>query len=260
MEIAIAVIIVGIIGLIAGVGLALASFFFDVPADETVEKVRSVLPGANCGACGFSGCDGYAEALVGGEAEMGLCSPGGNEVNTQIGEILGKKAKRQVKKTAVLKCNGTECNTQSKYKYLGANSCTAVNLMFSGDNSCAYGCLGYGDCAAVCKFGAIEIKEGIATINPEKCTACGMCVSACPKGIIELKTASKKYTVKCSNTEKGVEVKKVCKTGCIGCMLCQKACPKEAIKVENNVAKITYSKCNSCGKCAEVCPVKIIQK
>ena len=258
MNIILPVIIVGIIGLVAGIGLSVASKLMAVPTDEKQEKIREALPGANCGACGFSGCDGYAEALAEKTAALGLCSAGGDTVNQAIGTILGVDIEKTEQKVATLKCNGKECNTEKKYKYFGTESCSAVNMLYSGDGSCAYGCLGYGDCANACKFGAIKIEEGIAKVDKDLCTACGMCVSACPKALIELRPKSKSFTVKCSNADKGINVKKACKTGCIGCMKCKKVCEFDAITVENNLAKIDYSKCTGCGKCAENCPVKII--
>lgn len=260
MEILTAVIIVGVIALICGVGLSVASVIMSVPTDETVTAVRNKLPGANCGACGYSGCDGYAEALAKGEAKPGLCSPGGESVNKKIAEILGVDSETAERKTAFVMCNGNCENTEKKYIYEGINSCAAVNMLYGGDGSCGFGCLGYGDCVSVCKFSAISVQNGVAAVDKNLCTACGMCVGACPKKIIETVPFSKTFGVLCSNKDKGAVTRKVCKTGCIGCMKCQKVCEFGAITVNNNVAKIDYSKCTDCGKCAENCPVNAIEK
>ncbi len=260
MEIVVAILIVGVIGLICGIGLSVASVIMNVPVDETVSKLREELPGANCGACGYSGCDGYAEALAEGTAKPGLCSPGGESVNLKLSEILGVASEVLDKKVAFVKCNGNNNNTSKKYEYFGVQSCAAANMLYGGDGNCTFGCLGYGDCVKNCMFYAISVIDGLAKVNKELCTACGKCCEVCPKGIIELVPISKTFGVQCSNTDKGAVTRKVCKEGCVGCMKCQKNCEFDAITVENNLAKIDYSKCTGCGKCAENCPTNAIKK
>ncbi len=253
------VIIVVVIGLIAGLILSVASIVFAVPVDEKQEAVRACLPGANCGACGFSGCDGYAKALAEGSAEVGLCSPGGPDVAEECAAALGVAAGTMEKKVAVIKCNGHRDNVETKLEYDGVDTCQAVSLMFSGDSACKYGCLGHGDCAAACPENAITICNGLATVNEELCVACGICAKTCPKGVIEIVPMKFKQHVRCVNADKGAVTRKTCKTGCIGCMKCQKECEAGAITVANNHASIDYSKCTNCGHCKEVCPVKAIQ-
>lgn len=260
MEIVSAIIIVGVIGLICGIGLSIASVLMSVPVDETVSKIREELPGANCGACGYSGCDGYAEALAKGETKPGLCSPGGEALNQKLAEILGVDVEKTEPKTAFVKCNGNCENTSKKYEYFGVETCLAANMLYGGDGDCAFGCLGYGDCQNACPFGAISVKSGIAVVNKELCTACGLCTEVCPKNIIDIVPIEKTVRVNCSNTDKGALTRKVCKVGCIGCMKCVKVCEVGAISVENNLARIDYSKCIDCKKCAENCPVNAIQK
>lgn len=252
------IIIVVVIGIIAGLILSIASIVFAVPVDEKQEAVRAALPGANCGGCGYSGCDGYAKALATGKAEIGLCSPGGAEVADELSEILGKNAGAVEKKVALVQCKGNCENTTAKVQYQGLQTCLAVSQMYAGDGACSYGCLGYGDCAAACPEKAIKVVDGVAIVNPAACVGCGICANTCPKHVIAIVPAKAKHHVLCVNTDKGAETRKVCKAGCIGCMKCQKTCPFGAIKVTNFNAKIDYTLCKNCGKCVEVCPVKAI--
>lgn len=252
------IIIVVVIGLIAGLILSIASIVFAVPVDEKQEAIKEVLPGVNCGACGFSGCDGYAKALAEGTAEIGLCSPGGNDVAEDIGVILGKAAGDVERKVALVQCAGDCDKVATKYEYYGAETCSAANMMFAGDSACSYGCLGHGDCANICPENAITVCNGVATVHPELCTGCGLCVKTCPKHIISIVKEKFDHHVLCSNTDKGAETRKTCSVGCIGCMKCQKSCEEGAIMVTNFNATIDYSKCTNCGTCAEVCPVKAI--
>ncbi len=258
LEILIPILIVGVIGLVAGIGLALASKFMAVPVDETQEKVRECLPGANCGACGYSGCDGYAEALAKGEIGPDKCIPGGSDVSKQLADILGVSAGEIEPKVAFIKCGGSQEKTVSKYSYSGMQSCTAANLLHAGPLVCKYGCLGFGDCAAACPFGAITIQNGRPVVCEELCMACGKCVDACPKGLVELVPKGAKVYVNCSNKEKGAAVVKACGVSCIACMQCEKNCPNEAIKIVDNRPVVDYSLCSGCGKCKEVCRRKVL--
>ena len=253
-EILIAVLIVTAIGLVAGVGLAIASIVMAVPKDERAEAVLEVLPGANCGACGYSGCSGYAAALASGEAKAGLCSPGGEAVAAAIAGALGTEQVQVEYKTALVHCKGSHDNTADKMRYQGLQSCAAAAQMFGGVGSCAYGCMGLGDCAAACEYGAITVCNGVANIDPSKCRGCSKCVAACPKRLISFVPLKSQAIVRCSNCDKGGETRKVCKAGCIGCMRCVKACEHGAVKVENFCAKVDPALCTNCGKCAEVCP------
>lgn len=258
-SILLAVIIVAGIGLVAGLGLSIASIVMAVKTDEKVEALRAELPGANCGACGFSGCDGYAEALAKGEAKPGLCAPGGAEMNAKLGEILGVAVEMTEPMVATVKCNGTCDHVGNKMHYFGVSTCKAANMMYGGNLACSFGCLGFGDCMKACQYGAIEVINGKANVNPEKCTACTACQKACPKSIIEMMPKEKAYAkIVCSNKDKGAVARKVCEVACIGCGKCAKLCPTEAIKLENNLGRIDPDKCIACGKCVEACPQKCI--
>lgn len=248
-----AVLIVAGIGLIAGLGLAIASIVMAVPKDEKAEAVLEVLPGANCGACGYSGCAGYAAALSKGEAASGLCSPGGEAVVKAVAEVLGVEAGAVEYKTALVHCLGTYDNTTDRMEYQGIQSCAAAAQLYGGIGSCSYGCMGLGDCASVCEYGAITVCNGVASINPERCKGCSKCVAACPKKLISFVPLKTQAVVRCSNCQKGGETRKVCKTGCIGCMRCVKACEYGAVTVENFLARVDPQKCTGCGACLEVC-------
>jgi len=252
MDILIPVIIVAVIGLIAGVGLSFASKFMAVPVDERVEKISEALPGANCGACGYSGCDGYAAAIASGEAEPNKCAPGGAAAAAAIAEIMGVEVET-VKKRAVIACNGNPEITKRKYEYNGIKTCAGASLLHAGPLECAYGCIGLGDCAAACPFDAITVKDGKPFICDDICVACGKCATACPKSLITLVPENAAVTVGCANKAKGAAVVKACGVSCIACKLCEKACEAGALKVIDNLAQIDYELCTGCGKCKEAC-------
>ena len=252
--IVLAIIIVSVIGLVAGLGLAVASAVMSVPKDEKAEAILECLPGANCGACGFSGCSGYAAALSKGEAENGLCSPGGSAAAKKIAGVLGVEMGEVQLKTALVHCMGTFDNTGNKMEYQGVQSCAAANQMFGGVGSCHFGCMGLGECMQVCEYGAITVCNGVAHIDATKCRGCSKCVKACPKGLISFEPLKPIAVVRCKNCDKGGQTGKVCKVGCIGCMKCQKACPTGAITVEHFLASVDATKCTGCGACVDACP------
>ncbi|WP_353096654.1 RnfABCDGE type electron transport complex subunit B [Tissierella praeacuta] len=252
------VLVLGGLGLAFGILLSIASNVFAVKVDPKVEQVRSVLPGANCGACGFPGCDGLANAIADGKAPVNACNVGGKPVAEKIADIMGVNATNVEKKVATVLCQGNCDKAKEKYRYEGIKDCRAANILQGGSKACSYGCLGCGTCKDVCAFGAIEIIDGIAVINKDKCTACMKCIEACPKSIIELVPYDNQFVVKCKSNDPGKEVRSKCSTGCIGCQICVKNCPEEAISFENNLAKINYDKCVNCGICAGKCPTKAI--
>lgn len=253
MNILFPILILAGLGLLAGLILAVASVLMAVPRDEKVEALRDLLPGANCGACGYSGCDGYANAMVHEGAKVGLCSPGGAKVAEATGAFLGVSGDLEIK-TALVRCGGCLDVTARKLSYRGQPSCKAASQFYGGDWLCNSGCLGYGDCVKACEFDAIHVENGLARVDPALCRACGLCAKACPKHLIVLVPGSTRGVVRCSSHEKGAAVRKACKAGCIGCMKCQKVCPNDAIHVENCLASIDPEKCTGCGECAAVCP------
>lgn len=254
-------IVLGLTGLAMGLFLAFASIKFEVQVDPKIEAISGILPGANCGGCGFPGCSGYAAAIVEQGAPMSLCAPGGAAVAAKIGEIMGASVDVSSEKVvARVLCQGDNTRTTKIYKFDGElQTCAAMILYAGGDKSCVYSCLGHGDCEKVCPVGAIKVNEkGIAEVDEDKCISCGLCQKACPKKVIAMLPQSKKVTVTCSSKEKGAAAKKACTTACIGCGICAKNCPVGAITVENNLAKIDPAKCISCGICATKCPTKAI--
>lgn len=259
MNILTPIILVGVIGLLAGVILAVASIVMAVPKDEKAEALEGVLPGANCGACGYSGCSGYAAAMAKGEAQPGLCSPGGAEVAAQCAQLLGVGDVAVERKTALVHCAGSRGNTEDKMIYEGIPSCAAAAALAGGVSSCSYGCIGLGDCLNACQYGAVSIVDGMAKIDPYRCKGCSQCIQACPKGLISFVPLKRQAVARCSNCDKGREVMGVCKVGCIGCMKCQKTCPAGAITVTNSLAAVDPEKCTGCGQCAEACPRHIIE-
>ena len=258
--IVIATLAVGIIGLIMGLLLITVGKKFKVEVDEKEIAVRENLPGNNCGACGFAGCDAMAAAIVKGEAPVNGCPVGGDPVGKKIAQIMGTEAGASEKKVAFVKCSGSCDNVHQRLNYVGIDDCAAAAACGINPWSCDFGCIGLGTCTKACPFDAIHVINGVACVDRAKCRACGKCVSACPKHLIEILPDKSEYAVKCSSKDRGPAVKKACTAGCIGCKLCMKQCENEAIQVENNIAHIDYEKCVSCGKCAEKCPAKVITK
>lgn len=252
-EILFPVLVVSGIGLAAGLILSIASSIMSVKKNEKLDLILNILPGANCGACGFSGCEGYAKALSEGTCKPGLCTPGGKSTADKISEILGIASVNSEKKVALVHCSGSIDNTSKKMEYNGIKSCTAASSLFGGDSSCQFGCLGLGDCIKACKYGAIDICSGVSLVDYNKCVGCGACVKACPKNLINLVPAKQQAVVRCSNLDKGAQTIKVCSSGCIGCMRCAKTCKFGAITVENSLAKVDPKKCTGCGNCVKVC-------
>ncbi|RRD94917.1 RnfABCDGE type electron transport complex subunit B [Clostridiales bacterium COT073_COT-073] len=251
--------VIGGLGLVFGAGLGVASKVFAVKVNPLVPEVREALPGANCGACGKAGCDAYAKAIVEEGAPINLCPVGGAKTLEQISKIMGMEAVAEAKKVAFVQCNGSCQNAKEKYQYIGITSCAdAAYLPGGGPKACEYGCLGLGSCVKACEFGAIDIVDGIAVINPEKCVACGKCVTACPKKLIEIVPDDKKVRVRCRSLAKGKEVMDACAVGCIACSKCVKECKFDAIHVVNNIAHVDYDKCKQCNMCVKVCPKQVI--
>ena len=259
----IAVIVLGAIGLIAAVVLFAASKKFAVYEDPRIAQVGELLPGANCGGCGFPGCSGMAEAIVkgadAGSLEGLMCPVGGADTMGRVADLLEMAIADTESMVAVVRCNGS-CEHRAKIvEYAGLRTCAAMHACGAGETLCGFGCLGCGDCVAACQFGAISVNSetGIPEVDEEKCTSCGACVKACPRSIIELRKKGPKgrrVYVSCVNKDKGPAAMKACQVSCIGCGKCEKECAFGAITVENNLAYIDYTKCRLCRKCEKVCP------
>ncbi len=252
------VVALGLIGGIFGIILQFASTVFYVEEDPRVTEVTDALPGANCGACGFPGCAGLANAIVEGSAPVTACPVGGQPTAEHVAQIMGVQAGEMEKYVAVVKCNGDCDKAANKFDFVGIEDCRTMNLYYEGNKACSYGCMGGGTCQKVCAFGAIEMVNGIAVINKEKCTACNKCVEVCPKHLIELIPYSAQTVIKCNSHDAGKDVKDYCQVGCIGCRICVKSCPEQTITFDDKLAKIDYSGCVNCGVCVEKCPKKTI--
>lgn len=262
--------IIWTIGILAGLGLllSLVLFFvakkFRVEEDPRIDEVEKVMPGANCGGCGFAGCRAFADAAVKApNLDSNYCPVGGNDVMKKVAAILGYEIKEKAPMVAVVRCNGTCDNRPRTNVYDGVQSCRVKASLYSGDTGCPFGCLGCGDCVAACQFGAITMnpETGLPEVDETKCTACGACAKACPKGVIELRNKGPRgmrVYVSCINKDKGAVARKACKAACIGCGKCAKVCTHEAITVESNVAYIDFTKCKLCKKCVAECPTGAI--
>jgi Na+-translocating ferredoxin:NAD+ oxidoreductase RNF subunit RnfB len=244
-------------------GLALGFFrrFFAVEQDLLTGQVREILPGANCGACGFAGCDAYAAAVAKRETGITGCSAGGPAVAERLAALMGGDA-TVVPVVAVVACQGTKDRAPAKGEYTGVRTCRGAKLSAGGTKLCAWGCLGFGDCTLVCKFGALSMGEnGLPRVDKTKCTGCRVCIGECPQGVLrEIPRDLAGSFVRCSNrnTVKAM-VLKTCKAGCIKCELCVKNCPGQCIVMDNGIPKVDYNKCTSCGTCVSKCPTKAIK-
>lgn len=254
-------VILGVLGVVFGSLLAFASQKFHVKNDPRQDQIRAALPGANCGGCGFPGCDGFAAAVAKGEAPANGCAAGGSAVAKMVGAIMGVDAKSDEPQVAFVKCKGTPDKTTKNCVYYGSMDCREASVVpGKGSTACAFGCMGLGTCVKVCAFGAMSIKDGIASVDIDKCRGCGTCVRNCPRGVLTLVPKSSKVHVTCNSPLRGPDVKKFCSVGCIGCTLCARTCPKQAISMNGNLAVIDYTKCVNCGLCAVKCPAKNITR
>jgi Na+-translocating ferredoxin:NAD+ oxidoreductase RNF subunit RnfB len=250
---------IGGLSLVFGLLLGFSAKRFAVKVDPKVKEITNILPGVNCGGCGFPGCAVFAEAVVKEETNYKGCPAGGSAAAVKIAETMGIEASESSKKTAFIKCHGIDANVKRNYIYDGPKSCVAASQLATGGNkSCAYSCIGLASCKNACPFDAIKIIDSIAEVDSTKCTACGKCIPACPKDLIEIVPDNKKVRVVCNSRDPGRVVRRYCRAGCITCYLCQKACKEEAIIIENNIAWVDYDKCTSCGACINKCPAKTI--
>ncbi|MCR5313473.1 MAG: RnfABCDGE type electron transport complex subunit B [Bacteroidaceae bacterium] len=260
----IAVIVLGVLGLVLAGALYVMSKKFAVEEDPRIGQVAEVLPGANCGGCGFPGCGGMAAACVkaadAGSLEGLNCPVGGQPTMEAIAGILGMEVGAATPKLAVVRCNGTCENRPKSVIYDGVKSCRIANTTCMGETACAYGCLGCGDCVAACQFGAITMNPttGIPEVDATKCTACGACAKACPRSIIEIRAVNgdnkDAFVVECMNKDKGAQAMKACAVSCIACKKCENACGSDAVHVEGNLAYINPEACTLCGQCFDACP------
>ena len=247
------------LGFVFGIGLAFIAKIFHVEIDPKIEQIIEILPGINCGACGYPGCAGYAEALVKDDVEINLCSPGAQAVMDKIGQILGKTGESKLKYVAKVFCLGDDAVAEKDYEFNGEEDCSTVYNFFKGDKACKYGCVGRGNCIKVCPVNAIKRDEyNRVWIDANICIGCEKCVSVCPPKVIKMVPINGGYFVACSSYEPGKIVRKICKKGCIGCKICEKAAALERIKVDNNLAVVNYNSKIDLYEAALKCPSDVI--
>ena len=260
----IAVVVLGATGIVLATILFFTAKKFKVYEDPKIDEVQQILPGANCGGCGYPGCRNFAEACVKSESLDNLfCPVGGNDVMSNVASVLGREAVQAEPMVAVLRCNGSCENRPKTNQYDAVKTCLAASLLYGGESTCTYGCLGMGDCVDVCQFGAISMDKdtGLPVVDETKCTACGACVRACPKNLFELRKKgpkSRRIYVSCMNKDKGVIARKGCSVACIACGKCERVCAFDAITISDNLAYIDYNACRLCRKCVEACPTNSI--
>lgn len=266
-EILIAIGVLGGMGLIFSLILGIASKVFHVQTDPRLEKLEQALPGANCGGCGYAGCAAYAQAVLEGKAEIGKCASGGDASAQAMAQIMGVKAERVARRVALVRCAGYKgvdeagkpVGAKMKGEYEGIRDCLAASKVAGrGPLICKFGCLGFGNCLAACKYDAIHVVNGVAKVDEDKCVGCMQCAARCPRNLIVPVEYNRRVVIACASKAKGAVTIRGCSAGCVGCGLCVKICPHDAIHVEQNLAYIDYDKCTSCGLCATVCPKHLI--
>lgn len=250
----IAAAVMGAMGLVFGAVLALVGKKFAVPENPQRDAVREQLPGANCGGCGFAGCDAYAAAVAEGKAPVNRCPVGGEAVAAEIARVMGVESEAQQKMVATVMCRGASDRCQTRFEYMGPKDCRSAALAAQGDKACAYSCLGLGSCEAACAFDAIHIKDRLAVVDEDKCRGCGKCVDSCPRSVLKLMPASHPVHRICSAMERGKIVRDNCTAGCIGCGKCQRSCKFGALTMVDNLPEIDLDKCVGCMSCADNCP------
>lgn len=260
MTILYALLVVGFLGALLGLGLGFASRLLAVKKDERIAALESALPGLNCGACGYAGCASYAEAVAGEEAPLTLCSPGGPTTAARLGEIMGQEVDTSGEKlVAQVHCRGGRDVSSYEFDYAGLTDCNALFLLYGGDKFCKYGCLQLGSCIRVCPVDAIDYDdEGKIWVDKERCISCGKCIEICPTGVMKWVPYSADYIVACNNHDPAKIVRKICSVGCTGCKLCVKRSPEGGFEVEDYLSSIDYSRSGDRSAAAEKCPPKCI--
>jgi len=253
-------IVAAALALILGLALGLFRELFKVEEDPLIGLIRDALPGANCGGCGFPGCDGYAAEVAAG-GDIAKCTAGGKAVVDKLAELMGTGSVELQPMVAVDCCLGSDSIAVKRGKYTGLPTCRAAKLA-GGVKLCSWGCIGFGDCVAVCKFGALTMKEDhLPTVNWGKCTGCKVCVAECPQGILRVIPKDKKIVLAlCSNRNPvRAAIRKTCRLGCIKCGICVKQCPEQCIVIDNGIPLVNYDKCTACGTCEQKCPTKVMR-
>ncbi len=253
------------LGFVAASLLAFAAKVFYVEEDPRVGAVLDALPGANCGGCGYAGCEGYAIAVVNVPSiEANLCVAGGSDVSVAVGELTGKTVKESEPLITFRRCDKIKGNVRKRYNYQGMPSCAAAATLAQGVDFCAHSCLGFGDCVEACPFDALYIMDNVVYVRENLCIGCGKCTHSCPRDILQLIPKRARVTIMCSSRDKMRAVTDVCDIGCIKCGKCIKACPAGAIEIKDNKIINNQTKCLAYGPdcdeaCVIACPRSIIR-
>ncbi len=250
----------GGLGVLFSAGLAIANKKLHVKEDPRISEVNEWLPGANCGGCGYPGCQKFAEEVVLGNAEPAACTVASDDAIQEIAAILGVEVEAGERQIARVMCQGGIEETAIKAEYAGIESCLGANLTGGGEKLCSYGCIGFGDCVESCPFGAMYMNEdGLPVVIDELCTGCGNCVEACPRDVIELHPISHKLFVLCKNHDDPKTSRSLCTKACIGCRICVRAAEEDGMSMEDNLAVVNYE---NYGKTSELptdkCPTNCL--
>lgn len=220
----ISVIVLTVTGILMALAIGIIVKYFGTTPDPRAEQLAPLMPGANCGGCGFAGCNDYVQAMIEGRAKPGLCPSMTKENIQKAAKILGEEATEREPMVAVVLCSGDDTLATKRAMYNGVNDCRNAVIISGASKSCQYGCLGMGTCARACPFGAIEITEHhLAKVHADVCVGCGKCVAACPRNVIKLVPRSVKAQVFCNSPATGKIKLPQCKASCIGCHKCEKA-------------------------------------
>lgn len=261
LSIVLAVIAIGLLGAFLGGILSFASEKLKVEEDERVKNLEAILPQYNCGACGYSGCSGYANAVVNDGEFINKCTPGGPDLLTSISKLLDVESGALERMVAQVHCRGGKDSAKDQYNYSGIGSCNAKYQLYSGDKLCKFGCLGDGSCMSVCPVDAIyRDDKNLIWVDKEKCVGCEKCVDICPTNVMKMIPYSADYIVACSSQEKGKSVKSKCSVGCIACMICVRKFPEAGFVIDKNLSSVDYTIKSDREEVAKACPVKCIIK
>ena len=236
------IVVITAIALACGALLALAARFLHVPLDTREEALVKLLPGINCGACGFAGCAEFAKALAGGGSKPILCAALSAKKRLALAEFLGMEEEAgHNRRVAFVACGGNLADAGRRFVYNGIADCVSAAATGGGDKACIHGCVGYSTCVRACPANAIFLEDGLAVVNPALCTGCGICVASCPRRLIHLVPEGPDAHVLCSSPEKGAAVRKVCGHGCAGCRVCVKLAPGAYVMAGENLASRDYA-------------------
>ncbi len=256
-----AVFVIGGVGFVAALVLGVAAVTFAVRPDPREVEILDLLPGANCGACGYAGCAAFAHALVEDPDTPMACTAVDADTVQRISLLLGREIEVAGPMVASVRCMGSRDRAGFRFSYLGPRDCRAAQLVAGGAKACVYGCLGLGTCEEVCPFDAIHVGvDGLPRVVVDRCTGCGTCVDACPRGIIRLVPRDSVVEIRCVSSDSPRVMKGTCDVGCIKCMLCVGVCPFDAIDVSSDGMPpvIDQGRCHGCSLCVDVCPRGVI--